>query len=211
MTARLYNHLETIWNFHLMGHDVKPADCLFVLCSNDLRVAEYAAELYRKELAPYLLVSGGRGRFTEDIFDKTEAETFADILCDEGVPASAILLETKATNSGQNMTLSYKVMKDHGLAFSRFILVQKPFMERRAYATFMKQWPGDIESVVCTSPPISFLDYPNADLPFDHVVEAALSDFERIRDYPAKGFQIEQPIPDDVMSAYHAIKKLGLW
>ncbi|EOD77916.1 hypothetical protein D515_03393 [Grimontia indica] len=211
MPARLYQHLETIWNYHLMGHEVKPADCLFVLCSNDLRVAEHAADLYRRGMAPYVLVSGGRGRFTEDVFEKSEAETFAEILRDEGVPDRAILLESQATNTGENVTLSHEVLSKKGLTFSRFILVQKPFMERRAYATFLKQWPDDVESVVCTSPPIPFLEYPTADLPFDHVVEATVSDFERIKDYPAQGFQIEQVIPDDVMSAYNEIKKAGLW
>ncbi len=74
---------------------------------------------------------------------------------DEGVPASALLLETEATNTGENVTLSHGVMIQKGLHFSRFILVQKPFMERRAYATFLKQWPGEQESVICTSPPIA--------------------------------------------------------
>ncbi|CZF84320.1 YdcF family protein [Grimontia marina] len=211
MPARLYKHIETIWNFHLMGHEVTPADCLFVLCSNDVRVAEYAAELYRRGLAPYVLVSGGKGRFTEEVFEKSEAETFAEILLDEGVPHRAILLEKEATNTGENVTLSHSLLEQKGLRFHRFILVQKPFMERRAYATFLKQWPDEVQSVVCTSPPIPFLEYPNIDLTFDHVVEATVSDFERIKDYPAQGYQIEQSIPDEVMSAYNEIKKAGLW
>ncbi|MBV7296345.1 YdcF family protein [Enterovibrio paralichthyis] len=209
MSARLFQHLETIWNYQLMGHQLEAADCLFVLCSNDLRVAEYAAQLYKQGLAPYVMVSGGKGRFTED-FDQSEAETFADVLMDEGVPASALLLETEATNTGENMTLSHAVMIQKGLHFSRFILVQKPFMERRAYATFLKQWPGEKESVICTSPPIDFIDYPNDSLPFDHVVEATLADFERVRDYPALGYQIPQAIPEHVLEAYSELKKQGL-
>lgn len=210
MSSHLFKHLQAVWDFHLMGHELQSADCLFILCSNDIRVAEYAASLYHQGLAPYILVSGGRGRFTDDLFDKSEAEIFADILHDEGVPSAAILLEKSATNTGENVTLSHEVMVKKGHLFRRFILVQKPFMERRAFATFMKQWPQEIESVVCTSPPIALIDYPNEALPFDHVMDAVLADFERVRDYPALGYQIPQAIPDEVQAAYTALKNQGL-
>lgn len=39
------------------------------------------------------------------------------------------------------------------------------------------------------------------------VLEALLEDFERIKRYPAKGFQTEQPLPDDVETAYQGIRE----
>ncbi|MDD1793308.1 YdcF family protein [Enterovibrio makurazakiensis] len=211
MPSRIYKHLETLWDFHQLGHAPQPSDCIFILCSNDVRVAEYAAALYRQGFAPYVMISGGFGRFTQGQFVKTEAETFADVLLDEGVPESAILLETKATNTGENVTFGYQIMREKGLDFKKLLLVQKPFMERRAYATFIKQWPGEWESVLVTSPPISLVEYPTEDIPFDMVAEATVSDFERVRDYPTQGFQIEQSIPAHVTAAYDEIKKQGLW
>ncbi|KXF83413.1 YdcF family protein [Enterovibrio coralii] len=211
MPTHLYQHIEKIWNYHILGHAPQLSDCIFVLGSNDIRVAEYAAALYRQGFAPYVMISGGVGRFTEGVFEKSEAETFAELMRDEGVPDSALLLETKATNTGENVRFSHQLMLDNGLNFTRILMVQKPFMERRAYATFMKQWPGDAESVLVSSPPIPFVEYANEDLPFDAVVEATLADFERVRDYPAQGFQIEQPIPSDVLHAYDEIKKQALW
>ena len=41
------------------------------------------------------------------------------------------------------------------------------------------------------------------------VLGALIADFERIKSYPAQGFQIEMPIPDDVDHAYQTLKKLG--
>ncbi|SFO81188.1 YdcF family protein [Enterovibrio norvegicus] len=207
MPHRLYQHLETIWNYHRLGHTPEQCDCIFVLGSNDVRVAEQAAALYHQGLAPYVMISGGKGRFTEDAFEKSEAETFAEILIDEGVPASALLLEKKATNSGENITLSYALMKEKGLSFQRLLLVQKPFMERRAFATFMKQWPEPVQSVLVTSQAVSLIDYPNEDLPFDMVVDAMIADFERIQTYPAQGFQIEQDVPKEVLDAYALVKE----
>jgi hypothetical protein len=38
------------------------------------------------------------------------------------------------------------------------------------------------------------------------VVRAMLGDFERIKSYPALGFQIEQDVPANVEASYQAIK-----
>ena len=99
---RLYRHIETLWDYMQLKHELKPADCLFVMCSNDVRVAEHAAKLYHQKLAPLIVFSGGEGRFTDGLFEKSEAETFAEIAKLSGVPSKAILLETKSTNSGEN-------------------------------------------------------------------------------------------------------------
>lgn len=56
---RLYRHIETLWDYMQLKHELKPADCLFVMCSNDVRVAEHAAKLYHQKLAPLIVFSGG--------------------------------------------------------------------------------------------------------------------------------------------------------
>lgn len=201
----LHRHLDTLWDFMRMNHELAKADCIFVLCSNDLRVAEYAAELYHQGFAPYIVFSGGKGRFTDGLFDKSEAETFADTARDNGVPKTAIITETNATNTGENVRFTHKILSDKLLFPTSFILVQKPFMEKRTFATFQKQWPLEAEQVMVTSPWQSWVDYFNESLPLPMVIEALLADFERIRDYPKKGFQIEMPIPHEVEIAYQAI------
>ncbi|RAH18928.1 YdcF family protein, partial [Vibrio vulnificus] len=184
-----------------------PVDCLLVMCSNDLRVAEHAANLYKQGYAPYILFSGGEGRFTEGLFEKSEAETFAELAKASGVPEEAILLETKSSNSGENVRFSEQLLIDKGLVFESFILVQKPFMERRALATFEKQWQGPYSHLLVSSTGEAFFDYINEEMPLMLVLEALLEDFERIKRYPAKGFQTEQPLPDDVETAYQGIRE----
>ena len=39
---------QIVWNYLVMGHNLDPADLILVCCSNDLRVADRAVELYRK-------------------------------------------------------------------------------------------------------------------------------------------------------------------
>ncbi|MGF1721240.1 YdcF family protein [Vibrio kyushuensis] len=185
-----------------MGDTVAKSDIIFVLCSNDLRVASHAAKLYHQGLAPHLLFSGGAGRFTEGIFDKTEAETFAAIARDCGVPSEAICMETKASNTGENVTFSYDLICQHDLEHKKILLVQKPFMERRSYATFMKQWPVTCEQLLVTSSGEKFFDYIDENMTLDKTLTALLEDYERIKTYPALGFQIEQPIPNEVEASY---------
>ncbi len=90
--------------------------------------------------------------------------------------------------------------------------MQKPYMERRTYATFVKQWPtGDGEEVAfsVTSPELGWEDYPNRDNPRDLVINIMTGDLVRIREYPAKGFQIPQEIPPEVWSAAERLIAAG--
>ncbi|MEL0608119.1 YdcF family protein [Vibrio echinoideorum] len=208
-TTKLHRSVDTLWNFMSMGHKIVPSDCIFVLCSNDTRVAEYAAELYHQGVAPYIVFSGGVGRFTEESFERSEAETFAAIARDSGVPNSDIIIEKHATNTGENVRFTYDLLTELGLSPKRLTLVQKPFMEKRTYATFSKQWPDQVTEIQVTSKWQDWVDYFNEELPLDMVLGALIADYERIKSYPAKGFQIEMPIPDDVDHAYQALKKLG--
>ncbi|EKS7723608.1 YdcF family protein, partial [Vibrio vulnificus] len=139
--------------------------------------------------------------------EKSEAETFAELAKASGVPEEAILLETKSSNSGENVRFSEQLLIDKGLVFDSFILVQKPFMERRALATFEKQWQGAYSRLLVSSTGEAFFDYINEEMPLMLVLEALLEDFERIKHYPAKGFQTEQPLPDDVETAYQEIRE----
>ncbi|EGR2023495.1 YdcF family protein [Vibrio cholerae] len=205
MSKRLYQQIETLWDYLQLHQQPDVADLILVLGSNDVRVAEHAAKLYHQGLAPYVLFSGGFGRFTQGVFNHSEAETFAAIAKDAGVPEHAILLETQSTNSGENLHFSHQLLVQQAWPAKRILLVQKPYMERRAYATFMQQWPESVESVQVTSPAGSFFDYLTSELTSDFVLNAMLGDFERIRDYPALGFQITQPIPEPVMQAYQAL------
>ncbi|EPT8081258.1 YdcF family protein [Vibrio vulnificus] len=204
---KLFRQIELLWQYMQLQHHLTPADCLLVMCSNDLRVAEHAVSLYKQGYAPYILFSGGEGRFTEGLFEKSEAETFAELAKASGVPEEAILLETKSSNSGENVRFSEQLLIDKGLVFESFILVQKPFMERRALATFEKQWQGAYSRLLVSSTGETFFDYINEEMPLMLVLEALLEDFERIKHYPAKGFQTEQPLPDDVETAYQEIRE----
>jgi uncharacterized SAM-binding protein YcdF (DUF218 family) len=199
--------VETLWDYMLMKHEPRPCDLILVLGSNDLRVAEHAADLYQRGLAPRMLFSGNVGLLTREQFAKSEAETFADVAAARGVPRDAMLLEPNSTNTGENIRFSREVLARHGLDPQSLIVVQKPYMERRAYATFMRQWPG--KDILMSSPPISWREYPTQTLTREVIIPILVGDLQRIRDYPARGFQIPQEIPDAVMTAYEELVRRG--
>jgi uncharacterized SAM-binding protein YcdF (DUF218 family) len=204
---KLYQHIETLWDYMQLNQDLTPADCLFVMCSNDLRVAEYAAKLYHQKLAPLIIFSGGEGRFTDGLFDKSEAETFAEIAKLAGVPNEAILVETKSSNSGENVRFTEQLLREKEIKCESLILVQKPFMERRAIATFEKQWQSPYSQLQVTSTAHPFFEYINEEMTLMMVLEALMEDFSRVKTYPEKGFQTEQEIPAHVESSYQALRE----
>ncbi|HXV63501.1 MAG TPA: YdcF family protein [Vicinamibacteria bacterium] len=207
LSAEVENLARIVWHYHQMGHRIVTADIILVLGSHDLRVAERGAELYADGLAPRIVFSGGLGNLTRDLWAEPEAVKFARIAREKGVPEDAILLETRSTNTGENVRYTRELLDGMGLDPDRFILVQKPYMERRTYATFKKMWPE--KEAIVTSPQISFDDYPNDEIPVERVIHIMVGDLQRIRIYPEKGFQIPQPIPDEVWNAYERLVALG--
>jgi uncharacterized SAM-binding protein YcdF (DUF218 family) len=159
--------------------------------------------------APFIVFSGGLGRLTEGIWKETEAETFAKIALEMGVPKEKIFTESRSTNTGENIAFTYELFLKNNLPVRKIILVQKPYMERRAYATFMKQWPGPPVEVMVTSPQLSFEEYPNQHISLEEVVHIMVGDLHRIDMYARKGFQIPQHIPQEVWDAYHTLVRKG--
>ncbi|KAI0486772.1 DUF218 domain-containing protein [Xylaria cf. heliscus] len=201
---------ETLYEYHQLHLKIdQKADAVFCLCSLDTRVAERAAQLFLDGYGDYLIFSGGSGKLTHDRFDKPEAEVFADIARQMGVPAAKLLVEPRSTNTGENVRYTYALLQDKQLSIRSFILVQKPYMERRTYATFKKQWPDQDTQILVTSPRLSWKDYPNEDNPIDLVINIAVGDLIRIREYPAKGFQIHQDIPQEVWAAAQRLIERG--
>ncbi|MBL7698748.1 MAG: YdcF family protein [Chitinophagaceae bacterium] len=207
ITPEILSLAKKLWDYHHMNHQLVKSDVILALGSHDLRVATRAAQLYLDGLAPLLICSGGLGNLTSGMWTESEADQFAAIAIKMGVPEHAVLIENKSTNTGENILFTEKLLREKGVDPQSFIVVQKPYMERRSYATFKKHWPG--KNVVITSPQFTFEDYSNDEIPMDRVIEIMAGDLQRIKEYPAKGFQIPQEIPADVWSSFERLVELG--
>ncbi len=211
MDDRVRPFVERIWRYHQLNHQLARADAIMVLCSHDTIVAERGAKLFLEGWAPLLIFSGGLGAITKHLWADAEADRFARIAVAMGVPESSILIENRSTNTGENVQFTREMLASNGLDPASFILVQKPYMERRTFATFSKVWPN--KRIIVTSPRLSLDDYlarySNESLSADDVIGIMVGDLQRIREYPARGFQIGQDIPDDVWEAYEGLVLAG--
>lgn len=202
---KVATNAKIIWDYLLMHHETRPMDVIFAFGSNETRVAKRAAELYHQNYAPYIIFSGASG--IESYLSKEEAEVFADIAIENGVPKERIIKESQSTNTGENIILTRKLLQKKDLNFNSFILVHKPYMERRVYATFRKQWPE--ADCIVTSPSITFEMYEIERQQENRWVDVLVGNLYRIKEYPAKGFQIPQNIPLEVLIAYEELINLG--
>lgn len=211
MDDRIRALATKIWDYHHLHHEISKADAILVLCSHDLSVAERGAQLFLEGWAPLLICSGGLGSVTRHLWSEPEADQFAKVAIRMGVPPERILIENRSTNTGENVRFTKQLLADRHLDPATFILVQKPYMERRSYATFRNWWPE--KPAIVTSPQVSFDEYlgrhSHRALSADEVIGIMVGDLQRIRVYPALGFQIPQDIPDDVWAAFEELVRAG--
>ena len=211
MPPPLRVHVDKLWKYHQLGHALAKSDAILVLCSHDTAVAERGAELFLGGWAPLLIFSGGLGSITRQMWTEPEADRFAAVAEGMGVPRASILTENRSTNTGENITFTRQMLAERGLDPQSFIVVQKPYMERRSFATFRKLWPE--KRLVVTSPRVTldeYLDrYSNEALSTADVVSIMVGDLQRVKLYGENGFQIPQEIPADVWEAFEALVAAG--
>jgi uncharacterized SAM-binding protein YcdF (DUF218 family) len=198
---------EVIWNYHQMGHELKPCDAAIGLGSHDLGVATFSAELYRADLFSVLVFSGGNSPTTAKRFPRGEAVHYREHAIGLGVPDSIILVEPKAGNTGQNVTLSRAVLAENGYRPRSLLLISKPYMERRAFVTCRKVWP-EVE-VICASEPLKFSDYVLSIGDEKLVIDMLVGDLQRVIEYPKLGFAVEQTVPTKVLASYERLLSAG--
>ncbi|MFD0884117.1 YdcF family protein [Streptosporangium algeriense] len=199
--------VETLWDYHDMHHALRPADVGIGLGSHDLGVATHAADLYLQELFPLIVFTGANAPTTVSRFPRGEAVHYKEHAVERGVPEGAVLVEPRATNTGENFTYTRDLLAQHGITVTSAVLISRPYQQRRAYATCKKIWP-EIE-VICASLPLSLDDYVESIGAVDRVINMLVGDTQRITEYAKKGFAVKQPYPDEVRAAFERLAEAG--
>jgi uncharacterized SAM-binding protein YcdF (DUF218 family) len=121
-----------------------------------------------------------------------------------------ILLEKEAQSTGGNAIYSYPLLQHMYVPMPRTVqLVTKTYMERRAIATFEVQWPDKDVTFSVASPALGFDTYINEVHSRGQNINIMVGDMDRIMKYPCLGYQSEQPIPDDVKTAFTRLVAAG--
>lgn len=207
-----FNSAKLLWEYHHLNQELSKAEGIIAFGSHDLNVAARAADLYLSGLGNYVIFTGGLGRITQNIWNKPEADKFAEIAIEKGVPQNAVYIENKSSNTGENIKFTKELVHENSIAINSVIVVDKPFKERRLYATLKKQWQELLFSVA--SPLASFEEYlsyyqNSKELDVDDFINIMVGDLQRIDIYGNNGFQIKQEIPSVVWDAYVRLVKEG--
>src|SRR4029079_6368529 len=119
--AAIDHDARLIWDYHHVHHTLAPADVVIVLGSHDTRVAERGAEVYLAGWAALIVFSGHLGALPTEIWTRPEAEIFAEVAERKGVPRERMLLETRATHTGENVSFSRELLPARGIHPSHVI------------------------------------------------------------------------------------------
>lgn len=195
-----------LWNYLRMDMPLEEADCLIVLGSHDLRVAQHGTQLFLEGWAPLIVFSGGRGRITKN-WSTTEAERFMEIALNAGVPSAKIRIEDNSTNTGENILFTDTLLNNEGLRVSKWIVVHKPYMGRRTNATMKKLLPE--KRAIINTPPIRFETYLSSAKRREEFFHMLVGELQRVMLYPAMGFLVSQNIPNDVRKAHDLLISAG--
>jgi hypothetical protein len=127
--------------YHRLDDDLRPVDVAIGLGSHDPGVATYTADLYHQGVFPLVAFTGANAPTTVERFPRGEAVRYRDIAIGHAVPSAAILTETQATNTGENITFTRKLLAAQGITPKSVLVSSKPYQQRRAHATVRKLWP----------------------------------------------------------------------
>ncbi len=86
-TDAQWRDAKLIWDYHRMGHEVRPCAVAICLGSHDLGAATFAARQYHAGLFPQMVFSGGNSPTTAGLYPRGEAVHFREHAFDLGVPA----------------------------------------------------------------------------------------------------------------------------
>ena len=213
---------------------IEQADVLILFGGTIPFGCDVAAAAWNRGVARHLMIVGGIGHTTQslrakfkarfpemDTDDKSEAELIASYLSRK-YDIRDILLETKSTNCGNNVTYALAKLKEAAIPAKSIIIMQEPSMQRRMAAGFAKELKHDKDTTIINYAPYRpYLTAKNGPLRFirqywglwdiEHYITLLLGDISRLRDDTqgygpnGKGFITHVDIPPEVEKAFHIL------
>ncbi len=203
--------LQVLWDYLSLHQEPQKADVIVGFGCYDDNVARRAAQLYHQGYAPKLLFTGGLGRNTAGLFTISEAEKFGAVAVECGVPREDILLESKSTNTKENIDFTRALLEETNIPHDRILGVHKHYMERRIFAAMGVYWPQQPFSVTSFPQTLeeALEEAVRQGMTVENTISTIVGDFQRIELYAQKGYQLPQFIPEEAWKAYYALLAMG--
>ena len=138
---------------------------------------QHAVDLYKQGEAAHLILSSGY------VYSFPEAEVMRMLAVEQGVPADAILVERQSTNTYQNVSYVYDLLRRRG--WGSVLLVSSPYHMRRALLVWHKVAPA---VRVVPAPPARSQFYDHTTGASLEQVRAIVHEYLAIADYWRRGW-----------------------
>lgn len=238
---------EHVKNINIIGEflamrDVIPnrVDAIILLGSSLIFHLDLVAEMYHLGRVNELIIVGGIGHSTQFLYDnlsaylpykkywdkhQSEADIYYTILHSfYQIPKDKIIVENQSTNCGNNATYAYDKIREQDRTYTNILLIQDPTMQRRSYASFLKEWKDKKTKFINYAPIIPELAMKNNGQIFfkaplnppwtiERYIELVMGEIPRLRDDEngygpnGKGFIVHVDIPVEVEEAYKFLVK----
>ena len=152
--------INDITNFIFVEDKPQKVDAIFLPGGSHPEQPEYAAELYLKGYAKWLVPSGGVSvkrdkwpgvRSKADIYNgdyQSDCDFFTDVFIKNGVPSDVIVGEDKSGHTRDNAFFSRMAVDEKGVEIKTAIIVCKAFHARRCLMLYQMAFP-DTKFYVC--------------------------------------------------------------
>jgi hypothetical protein len=212
MPSAPLNAEQTLYNW-LAVRDPHPGirfDAVIGFGHFDLGIARRCAQLVREGCAQRIIFTGGIGAGTADL-GRPEADAFVAELAKEHTDlASQAIVESRSTNTGENIRFTRDLLEASGLALGTaikgVILVATPCRQRRVWLTWERLVP---EAGAWNAPPVTGYESLRAlyATKGEDIRLQLIGEYERIRDYPVRGWIAEEQIPVPIHDAAEALTR----
>jgi uncharacterized SAM-binding protein YcdF (DUF218 family) len=199
------NDIETLFHYLVVRDELRHADLIFGFGVYDARVPDHCAELYSAGFAPLILFSGGYGRGSGPL-SQPEALYFRERALKKGVPSSAIMTESRSTNTLENVLFSRELLHRTNTRMDSVILVAQPHRQRRVWYTCTRWIP---ETICINNPPYTLLENEITRMGgIDALLSSLLGEAKRIATYGLKGDITTEPEPLQMRKIIRSLENL---
>ena len=184
-----------VFDYLCLRHQPEKANVIFILGGSTFSPTEKAATLYKAGFAPAIAFTDVGGTFGPTNKVQT-IDWYRENLLELGIPRTTMVWAPLSHNTLEEARVAIPFLREMAIDPRKVLLVARPIHQRRAWATFQKQWPR-----------IKFVSCP-ADEPFDLTeTSRLLAELDRLEKYASAGDLLPQIIPPEVQAAREVLAR----
>lgn len=147
LSQEIREKVSRLWDHLAEGDPIHKADLIFVFGGISKNAVLEAIHLKNEGFAPKILFCGKHGSYMKDVQDLSEAEKYANLAKENGVPETDILLEKESINTPENVVNSAKLLRAEGQLPKVVIAVSLPYHMKRGALTMMAGFDWDFKLI----------------------------------------------------------------